>query len=442
MRPRGNFCEPKLRSGQLATFRRIVADLRDLGAAAPAGQDELAACTAQLSRLLHRQEQLQQQPQQKLLPPPPPPHAAFGSLPTAVVELTLHYCDTPTLGRVACAARVFGGGRLSLVERVARSAACRARCCTPPLLPCELLSRAAQLRRHEQPLALDPIVLIDFARRLSADPGRLDEAARCFRRALAGLEADQRLVDQHASVEGERCFVNGLSDALNGLATVRSRQIGGATEARLLFGRVLASEPGDLDALCNLAQLDVRSGSYKDAEALCRRAMALAPHDVDVLDTYGYVLSKDMARLSEAEAVLRRALVAAPGFSYALGTLAVVMSARSGRGSAAAAEAQTLSGEAVVAAATEDQASKANALAARGIVRLRAGDTEGARLLLAESRERGGAAAAFTEDLARLLQCETLWKPPHAVRMLLEQHAAPAAIKAWWGKLGLSTSTA
>ncbi len=64
-------------------------------------------------------------------------------------------------------------------------------------------------------------------------------------------------------------------------------QMGQQAEARDSYGKVLAKEPKNLEALLGMARLDQASGLAADAENRIKKAMKIAPKDPRVLATYG-----------------------------------------------------------------------------------------------------------------------------------------------------------
>jgi Tfp pilus assembly protein PilF len=64
-------------------------------------------------------------------------------------------------------------------------------------------------------------------------------------------------------------------------------QMGQQAEARDSYGKVLAKDPKNLEALLGMARLDQASGLTEDAENRIKKAMKLAPKDPRVLATYG-----------------------------------------------------------------------------------------------------------------------------------------------------------
>ena len=337
---------------------RIARELAELAGAAP-NVPQLAECSAQLATLLVQQQQQQPGTTGAMAAAGAFDTAAvapFDLLPDGVVELVLLHCDARSLGRMGCASRFFGGGQQrSLVERVATSPSRLHAVLAPALRPHEVASRTLQLWRHEHPVAMDASMLRELAELHSEAPGRRDEAARFYRRAL------------EAEPEHENTLFN---------------------FAQLLM---MSREPSELS----------------EAEALCRRVLVLVyeEYEVDVLDVLGYILSKDPERLDEAVQVLRRAQEIEPDNSSPQASIAVCLSARGGAGDLA--EALQLCQQAVAGAALEDAGAHANALLAHGIVLVRSGDAVAARAKLVEAQGLDvivAVANPYFTDLSLLLE--------------------------------------
>ncbi|ALJ36703.1 tetratricopeptide repeat protein [Azospirillum brasilense] len=99
---------------------------------------------------------------------------------------------------------------------------------------------------------------------------------------------------------------------------------GGLTEARELYGRILAVEPDQPHALHLLGVLDGQEGRPVQAMARIRRAIASAP---DIADFHANIgkLAMALSRTDEAAAHHRRALTLRPGHPDALAGLAPVL---------------------------------------------------------------------------------------------------------------------
>ena len=234
--------------------------------------------------------------------------APFDALPLGIMEMVLLHCDARSLGRMSCASRFFGGGQQrSLVERVASSPARQSAALTPVLRPHEVLSRTLQLWRLENPVAMEVQMLRELAERHRDAPGRRDEAARLYRRALKA-EPD------HA-------------DTLFYFASLLSREPHGCEEAIALLHRALVVEPNDVYVLNSLANLlsDGSAAGRREAEALLRRALVLDPDHVNSVLMLALLLSEEPSTLEEAEALYRRALVLDPDHMHALVNLAELL---------------------------------------------------------------------------------------------------------------------
>ncbi|GAA4251635.1 tetratricopeptide repeat protein [Azospirillum formosense] len=95
---------------------------------------------------------------------------------------------------------------------------------------------------------------------------------------------------------------------------------GGLTEARELYGRILAVEPDQPHALHLLGVLDGQEGRPVDAMARIRRAIASAPDIADFHANFGK-LAMALGRTDEAATLHRRALTLRPGHPDALAGL-------------------------------------------------------------------------------------------------------------------------
>ena len=234
--------------------------------------------------------------------------APFDALPLGIMEMVLLHCDARSLGRMSCASRFFGGGQQrSLVERVASSPARQSAALTPVLRPHEVLSRTLQLWRLENPVAMEVQMLRELAERHRDAPGRRDEAARLYRRALKA-EPD------HA-------------DTLFYFASLLSREPHGCEEAIALLHRALVVEPNDVYVLNSLANLlsDGSAAGRREAEALLRRALVLDPDHVNSVLILALLLSEEPSTLEEAEALYRRALTVEPETMRVMVNLALLL---------------------------------------------------------------------------------------------------------------------
>jgi protein O-GlcNAc transferase len=121
--------------------------------------------------------------------------------------------------------------------------------------------------------------------------GDVEGAAACYRQAL---EADAR-----------------SPSALYNLALCL-RELGRATEAEQLLGRLLEIEPRDGDALFHLGEILFQKSNFAAAMPVLRRAAALQPDNALVHLYMGVALVRQF-EVNEAEACLRRALALEPG---------------------------------------------------------------------------------------------------------------------------------
>ncbi|MBB3263710.1 putative O-linked N-acetylglucosamine transferase (SPINDLY family) [Azospirillum sp. OGB3] len=99
---------------------------------------------------------------------------------------------------------------------------------------------------------------------------------------------------------------------------------GGLTEARELYGRILAVEPDQPHALHLLGVLDGQQGRPAEAVARIRRAIASAPDIADFHANLGKLVLA-LGRTDEAASLHRRALTLRPGHPEALTGLASIL---------------------------------------------------------------------------------------------------------------------
>ncbi|UKJ76443.1 tetratricopeptide repeat protein [Azospirillum brasilense] len=99
---------------------------------------------------------------------------------------------------------------------------------------------------------------------------------------------------------------------------------GGLTEARELYGRVLAVEPDQPHALHLLGVLHGQEGRPLEAMARIRHAIASAPDVADFHANFGK-LAMALGRVDEATALHRRALMLRPGHPDTLAGLAPIL---------------------------------------------------------------------------------------------------------------------
>jgi protein O-GlcNAc transferase len=109
-------------------------------------------------------------------------------------------------------------------------------------------------------------------------------------------------------------------------AAAAAHRGGRTAEARAVYERVLAREPGNPDALHLLGLLERDAGRLEDAAGLIRRAVRAAPRAADLHINLGGVL-KDLGRPDEALACLRRAAALRGDHPQTYNNLAVVLRA-------------------------------------------------------------------------------------------------------------------
>jgi predicted O-linked N-acetylglucosamine transferase (SPINDLY family) len=105
---------------------------------------------------------------------------------------------------------------------------------------------------------------------------------------------------------------------------IARHQAGHLADAEVLYRQVLASHPGDAEALHYLGLLGFQTGHLVQAEELLSQAARGAPLDPVVLNNWGIVLAK-LGRLAEARTRFERAIERGPGYADALVNLANVL---------------------------------------------------------------------------------------------------------------------
>lgn len=106
----------------------------------------------------------------------------------------------------------------------------------------------------------------------------------------------------------------------------RAGQLDEAAEG---YGAILDSQPHSVRAWVNLGNVRSQQGLANEAEAAYRRALALAPNDVDALNNLAWLLLEGGAALEEAEALARVAAAqTGPDQALVLDTLARILSTR------------------------------------------------------------------------------------------------------------------
>jgi tetratricopeptide (TPR) repeat protein len=120
--------------------------------------------------------------------------------------------------------------------------------------------------------------LYNLGRALQDEPGRLDEAASYYRRALA--------------------LDSGFALGHNNLGVLLQRA-GRFDEAQAAFERALALEPDRADFVYNVAHLAAARGDAATAQALYERVLAMDPRSVDAHVNLG-VLLQGQGRLDDA----------------------------------------------------------------------------------------------------------------------------------------------
>lgn len=106
-----------------------------------------------------------------------------------------------------------------------------------------------------------------------------------------------------------------------------ARALGLAAPAEEFFRRVLALEPGRIEALVNLANLLRAKGDPQAAQALLAPALARAPDAAELWLTLGSAW-REMGDAAKAEAHYREALTRQPDYPQALGNLADLLADR------------------------------------------------------------------------------------------------------------------
>lgn len=107
------------------------------------------------------------------------------------------------------------------------------------------------------------------------------------------------------------------------IARVQEQQ-GKLAKAQQLYSELYRRDPRNVDVCRRLAVVAARLGDTQQSERFFNEALRLAPNRVDLLTDYGYakLMDKDYAA---AEALLRRALAVAPGDKRATNNLALAL---------------------------------------------------------------------------------------------------------------------
>jgi predicted Zn-dependent protease len=152
---------------------------------------------------------------------------------------------------------------------------------------------SSQTEQHEQAEA-------DYRRALDVDPE--DRAARL---GLAEILLDVRQDGPAAAEQFERLWT-AQQDSTIAVGLARSwRLIGRTDRARSLLDDWLRRQPGDALALAERGQLALDANALKEAEALLRRAVTLAPYHRDANFTL-YLCLTQQGRSDEADACKKR----------------------------------------------------------------------------------------------------------------------------------------
>jgi len=157
--------------------------------------------------------------------------------------------------------------------------------------------------------------------------GKLDDAAACFRQAIA---CNPRYAEAYTNLGFVLQMQGNLDEAvalfrkavlikpsllpahLNlGTALMEVKQM---REAEVSFRRVLELQPDSAEAHCKLGNLFVEAKRLPEAEASYRRALELKSDYTEAHNNLGNTL-KDQDRLSEAEASFRHALKIKPDYA-------------------------------------------------------------------------------------------------------------------------------
>lgn len=105
---------------------------------------------------------------------------------------------------------------------------------------------------------------------------------------------------------------------------VRSHQEGRLDEAARLYGQVLATEPGHLNALHMLGVLEHQRGRNETAAGLIRRAIAIEPASAELHYNLGTVL-RAMGRVDEAIGAFQRTTELRPQWAQAQNSLGLAL---------------------------------------------------------------------------------------------------------------------
>ena len=135
--------------------------------------------------------------------------------------------------------------------------------------------------------------------------GRLEEAAQCYREAIA-------LKPDHVT-------------AYNNLGSVL-QESGKAAEAVRVYRQALDIRPDVVELWCNLANALQDLGRFEEAEHACRQALAMNPGLAPAHNILGNAL-QNQGRLEEAEQAFLHALSIQPGYAKAYNNLGTVLHA-------------------------------------------------------------------------------------------------------------------
>ncbi len=158
------------------------------------------------------------------------------------------------------------------------------------------------------------------ARAARAEPAFKDETGLVFLEAYALRGAGNK---KEAVAIVEAAVAAGKDEPNDTLAAAEFHQRGKDLErARELFARVALSDPKNVRGLFGLASVLERQKKFDEAEAVFRKALAVAPDSAITLNYLGYMNADRNVRVDEALAFIQRALAADPDNGSYLDSLA------------------------------------------------------------------------------------------------------------------------
>lgn len=174
-------------------------------------------------------------------------------------------------------------------------------------------------------LGLDGAATWSVSARAAVAAGDLDRAEQAYRESVRRAPGDVDIATEFANFVWMRrgdaaeadsvldaCFHGGGAPAPLAIAKARLREVAGENEAAANFLAAAAQRlPDDAGLLIVAAHAALETGRVDEAEALTRRALALAPERTDVLNQLA-IVELARGRPEQALATARRGLAIAP----------------------------------------------------------------------------------------------------------------------------------